>query len=152
MLYKGRLVLPSSSSPILTLLNEFHISSIGGHLVFLLTYKRLSRDVFCRGMKKDIKRFVEECPVCQQNITLALSPAYLLQPLPIPQQVWENISMDFIEGLSKGFDSFLVVVDRLSKYAHFLPPKHPFRVPGVAGLSIKVVVRLHGVPNSIVSD
>lgn len=79
------------------------------------------------------------CHVCQRsNKYQASSPLGLLQPLHIPQAIWEEISMDFVVGLpkSKGFDVILVVVDKLSKYGHF----------------IREVVKLHGIPSSIVSD
>ena len=105
-------------------------------------------------MKTDIKNFVATCEVCQRNKSDNLSPAGLLQPLPIPTQVWTDISMDFIGGLpkSKGKDTILVVVDRLIKYAHFIPLGHPFNATEVATVFLQEIVRLHGFSSSIVSD
>ncbi|CAD5188741.1 unnamed protein product [Musa acuminata subsp. malaccensis] len=77
-----------------------------------------------------------------------------LQPLPIPHSVWTDISMDFIEGLpsSKGKSTILVVVDRLTKYAHFCAVKNPYTTASIAQIFIENIVKLHGMPRSIVSD
>lgn len=85
---------------------------------------------------------------------MATTPGGLLQPLQIPEQIWEELSMDFITGLPKvkGVDSIFVVVDRLSKYAHFIPIKHPYTARAVVEIFAKEVVRFHGVPKSILSD
>ena len=94
------------------------------------------------------------CDVCQRSKHEAVVLAGLLQPLPIPNQVWDDMTMNFIEGLprSHGFDSILVVVDRLSNYSHFIVLKHPFTTKSVALIFLKEVVRLHGIPRSIISD
>lgn len=154
LLYKGRLVVSKTSPMIPTLLQTFHDSVLGGHAGILRTYKRMARELFWVGMKADVKRYVESCHVCQYNKSEALSPAGLLQPLPIPHHIWEDILMDFIEGLPRSdrYNVILVVVDRLSKYAHFLPLSHPFTAPAVALLFVREIVRLHGFPKSIVSD
>ncbi|KAL4025105.1 hypothetical protein IC575_013482 [Cucumis melo] len=152
--YKDRLVLSKSSSLIPAILSTYHDSVVGGHSGFLRTYKRLASELYWPSMKTDVKKYCEECIVCQRNKTMALSPAGLLTPLEVPLQVWNDISMDFIDALpkAKGFEVVFVVVDRLSKYNHFMPLKHPYTAKSVADVFVKEVVRLHGFPASIVSD
>jgi hypothetical protein len=105
-------------------------------------------------MCKDIKKFVRKCSVCQENKHETTHPAGLLQPLPIPTQAWSDISMDFIEGLpsSQGFTVIFVVVDRFTKYGHFLPLSHPYTASKVAEIFLANVLKLHGMPRTIVSD
>jgi hypothetical protein len=85
-------------------------------------------------IKSDGESFVKQCQVCQQAKGEHCRYPSLLQPLPIPDNAWQDISMDFIEGLpkSKGFNVILVVVDRLTKYAYFIPLTHPFTTALVA--------------------
>ena len=105
-------------------------------------------------MKQSIQAYVAACSVCQQNKHSTLSPSGLFQPLPIPHHIWEELSLDFIEGLpkSENYDSILVIVDRLSKYAHFLGFKHPYTEVAIAAVFAKEIVRLHGIPRTVVSD
>lgn len=152
--YKGKLVIPARSRKIALILQEFHSSPWGGHSGVLKTYKRVAAVFHWKGMKKDIEAYVQKCGVCQQNKYQALKPAGLLQPLPIPTQVWEDVTMDFLGGLPKSQrkDTILVVVDRLTKSAHFIPLSHPFSAKEVAEVFVDEIIRLHGFPNSIVSD
>ena len=151
---KGRIVLPASSPMTIKLIKEFHSTPSGGHAGALRTFKRLATNVYWQGMLKQTRKYVDDCLVCQQNKYDSLRPAGLLQPLPIPNQVWEDLSMDFISGLprSKVIDCILVVVDQLSKYAHFLGLRHPFTTRIVAEIFAKEAIWLHGVPLSIVTD
>ncbi|CAH9105349.1 unnamed protein product [Cuscuta europaea] len=152
--YKGRLILPKGSHRILIILKEYHDSAIGGHSGYFRTMKRISNLFFWVGMRTDIKDYIQGCDTCQRNKYQVLKPAGLLQPLPIPEQVWTDVSMDFIGGLpkSQGKDTILVVVDRLTKFSHFIPLAHPYNAKGVAEIFIQEVVRIHGFPKSIVSD
>lgn len=92
--------------------------------------------------------------VCQRAKGENISPPGLLQPIPIPEKNWTDISMDFIKGLprSQGYEVITVVVDRLSKYAHVLPPAHPYTAASVARNFLDQIFRLHGMPLSVVSD
>ncbi|KAK2389125.1 hypothetical protein QL285_062745 [Trifolium repens] len=154
LLYEDRLVISKKSAFIPVFLNEFHATPQGGHSGFYKTYRRIAANVYWIGMKGDIQEYVRSCDTCQRQKYLASSPGGLLQPLPIPEQVWEDISMDFITGLpkSRGYEALLVVVDRLSKYAHFIPLKHPYTARSIAETFCKEIIRLHGIPLTIVSD
>lgn len=154
LLYEGRMVLPADSPAILSLLREFHDSPMGGHGGIRRTYHTIASEFYWKGIKKSVQDYVKACDVCQRHKYDTTIPAGLMQPLPIPQQIWEDVTMDFIEGLpkSKGMDTILVVVDRLSKYSHFIALSHPFSAPTVASKFMTEVVRLHGVPRNVVSD
>lgn len=154
LLYNNRLVVPSSSLIIPLLLQEFHNNPMGGHNGVLKTYEQLAREVNWKWMKALMLTYVLDCTVCQQAKYLTLSPVGLFQPLYIPDVVWMDMSMDFVDGLpkSEGFEVILVVVDRLSKYAYFIALKHPYTASSVATIFIREIVRLHGLPRSIVSD
>lgn len=147
-------MLAASSTWIPKFLQEFHASPMGGHSGVYRTYCRLAQSLFWIGMKGTVTVFVAACHICQCSKYQASSPAGLLQPLPIPNAIWEDISMDFIVGLpkSKGFDAILVVVDRLSKYGHFILLKHPYPARSIAEVFVCEIIRLHGIPTSIVSD
>ena len=106
-------------------------------------------------MKFNIAGFVARCDTYQRVKTEHQRPARLLQPLQIPTWKWDEIGMDFIVGLprtQKGNDSIWVIVDRLTKVAHFIPVKTNYGGDKLAGLYIDNILRLHGMPSRIVSD
>jgi hypothetical protein len=109
---------------------------------------------YWHGLKGDVESFVKQCQTCQQAKHENCKYLGLLQPLPIPDSSWKDISMDFIEGLPKSntYSVILVVVDQFTKYAHFYPLKHPFTAKSVAQVFFNNVVKLHGVPTTIVFD
>ena len=105
-------------------------------------------------MVKDIKQYIRSFSVCQQCKYDTSAYPGLLEPLPIPESIWSDISMDYIDGLplSCGKSVILVVVDRLSKAAHFVALAHPYSASSVAQVYLDNVFKLHGFPQSIVSD
>jgi hypothetical protein len=132
--YKGCLYLSKQSKLKSTVLFELHATPTAGHSGFTKTYDRVKRSFFWDGMKQDIHKFVAECEVCQCNKGETVKSPGTLQPLPIPLAIWKDISMDFITGLPKSRNKsvIMVVVDHLSKYAHFCALPHPFTASTVA--------------------
>lgn len=152
--YRNRVFVPITGHWREKVISEFHGGNEGGHSVYLRTYKRVSRNFAWPGMKKLIRKFVAECDTCQRNHYEAILPPGLLQPNKIPDGAWLDISLDFIEGLPKSGGKFvvLVVVDKFTKYAHFLPLSHPYSASSVAEVFIQGVFKLHGLPRTIISD
>lgn len=101
-----------------------------------------------------VHSFVSSCSICQQAKPDRAKYPGLLQPLPVPDGAWQTISMDFVEGLPKSgvFDTILVVVDKFSKYSHFIALKHPFAAASVATMFMSNIYKLHDMPVAIVSD
>jgi IS30 family transposase len=118
-------------------------------------YHDLKSRYWWYGMKRAIAEYVALCDNCQRVKAERQRPARLLQPLKIPEWKWEEIGMDFILRLPKtqnGYDSIWVIVDRLSKVAHFIPVKTTYKGSKLAELYIVRIVCLYGVPKKIVSD
>ena len=118
-------------------------------------YHDLRRTYWWEGMKKDVAEFVKTCLVCQQVKAEHQRPAGCSQPLPIFEWKWEHITIDFMAGLPythSGHDNVLVVVDRLTKSAHFLPFKTTYSMDKLESIYVAEIVRLHGAPVYIVSD
>ncbi|KAL0544951.1 hypothetical protein IC582_020081 [Cucumis melo] len=155
LLFERRLCVPSDSAVKTELLSEVHSSPFSMHPGSTKMYQDLKRVYWWRNMKREVAEFVSKCLVCQQVKAPRQKPAGLLQPLSIPEWKWENVSMDFITGLPRtlrGFTVIWVVVDRLTKSAHFVPGKSTYTASKWAQLYMSEIVRLHGVPVSIVSD
>lgn len=152
--FKGRIWVGNNTSIQQQLLTNLHSSPMGGHSGFPVTYQRVKALFAWPHMKKMIYQWVHNCSICQQaKLDRAKFPG-LLQPLPIPEGAWQMVTLDFIEGLPKSrqFNCILVVVDKFSRYAHFIPLSHPFSAFDVAVAYMQNVYKLHGMPRALVSD
>ena len=150
-----RLVVPKDFELRRKILDEAHVSLLSIHPGSSKMYQDLKQKFWWTRMKREIARYVTECDVCQRVKVEHLKPAGTLQPLPIPSWKWDDIGMDSITGLpktSQGYDSIWVIVDRLTKSAHFLPVKTTFLIKQYAELYLSRIICLHGVPKTIVSD
>jgi len=136
------------------MLFEFHASPTVGHSGFTKNYQWVKCFVFWDDMKQDICTFVAECDTCQCNKGEIVKPLSTLQPLPLPPTIWMDISMDFIVGLPKSDNKLviMVVMDCLSKYAHFCFLQHPFTISTMSQVFMGHIFKLHDMPSSIVSN
>ena len=105
-------------------------------------------------MAQDIETFCMSCRACAASKDTNSKPRGLLHSLPIPDRPWQSISMDFLVPLPKSnnFDYLLVIIDRLTSQVHLVPTTTTVTTKGIVWIVLKEVVRLHGIPESIVSD
>ena len=137
------------------IMEEAHSSTYAMHPGSTKMYRTLKEHYWWNGMKKEIASFVCRCLTCQQVKARHQKPVGKIQLLPIPVWKWEKITMDFVTGLpwtQRQYDAIWVIVDRLTKSAHFLLVNVQDSLEKLAQLYVDEMVRLHGVPVSIVSD
>ena len=149
------LVVPNASDLHRRIIRELHSSPYAGHVGMHRTEVLISRYFYWPGMQNEIRAYVGGCVICQRNKARTAAKAGKLQPLPVPTGIWEDISMDFVgppPKTSRQHDYIQVVVDRLSKMAHFLPCKSNIDGTGVAELFVERIWSLHGLPTSVVTD
>src|SRR5438128_4761764 len=153
--FKDRLVVPYNLELRKQILDEAHLSRYTIHLGSSKMYQDLKQRFWWTRMKREVAGYIAECDVCQRVKADHLKSAGQLQPLAIPSWKWEDIHMDFIVGLprtKKGYDSIWVIIDRLTKTAHFIPVKTIYQAKTYAELYISRIVCLHEVPKTITSD
>ena len=153
--FKRRVSIPKVSNLRELILNEAHKSRYSIHPGADKMYKDLKEYYWWPGMKKDVAVYVGRCLTCAKVKAEYQKPSGLLQQPEIPQWKWERISMDLVTKLpktSRGHDSIWVIVDRLTKSAHFLPIREDYKMDKLAQIYIDEIVTRHGVPISIISD
>ncbi|TYK22485.1 F15O4.13 [Cucumis melo var. makuwa] len=150
---KGKLCIPKCSIREL-LVKEAHGGGLMGHFGEFKTYSMLCEHFYWLKMRKDVNKVCKQCFKCKEAKSKT-QPHGLYTPLDVPNEPWVDISMDFVLGLPKTrrhHDSIFVVVDRFSKMAHFIPCNKTDDATNIANLFFREVVRLHGIPKTIVSD
>ena len=137
------------------ILREFHCSQFFVHPGGTKMYHDLRCQCYWSGMKRRVRDFVQRCLTCQQVKVEHQKPVGLLQPLEVVEWKWKHVTMDFVTYLPQTpqrHDAVWVIVDRLMKSAHFLAVWMTFTLETFCRLYIREIVRLHGVPVSIVFD
>jgi hypothetical protein len=155
MWFKNRLVVLKDFALHRKIMDEAHCSRYSIHSGTNKMYQDLRKNFWWTRMKREIARYVSECDTCRRIKADHLRPVGNLQPLSILEWKWENIFMDFIVGLprtSHGYNSIWVIVDHLTKSAHFILVATTYRVGQYAELYISHIVLYHGIPKTIISD
>jgi len=119
------------------------------------TIDQVKRRFYWPKMDEEIQSYVTSCDACQRNKPSHQAKIGLLQPLPIPERPWQQVSMDLIVALptsKSGHDAIVVFVDKLTKMVHYAPCKTNITAPQLAEVAMREVIRLHGVPESLLSD
>ena len=154
LLYRGKFYVPAHGPLRLYLIQTHHEVPAAGHPGRSKTLELLSRNYYWPKMRQDVERFVRNCHTCRRSKTSRHAPYGVLRPLAIPQQPWQDVSMDFVTSLppSNDHDAIWVVVDRLTKQRHLVRCRTTVDARNLADMFQQHVFRLHGLPLTITSD
>jgi hypothetical protein len=155
LLYMIKIYVPNYHELRSTILKEMHNVAYVGHPRYQKKFAAVKSQYYWPGMKREIDEYIAKCLECQKIKAVHSHPTRLVQPLPIPKWKWEVVSMDFITKFTrtrKQHDYIMVVVDNLTKAAHFIPMKIIHKETHVADIYMREVANLHGIPKTIVSD
>jgi len=148
-----RLVVPESLR--VDIMSEVHntITEVA-HGGYAKTYNQIAAVYYWPRMSRDIKKYVGTCDICQKTKPRRHAPIGMLQPIPIPSQPFEVVSMNFIPELpeSDRYDNILVIIDKLTKYAIFIPTTTTITEKGTAELFFRHVIAQYGIPRQVISD
>ena len=154
ILRNGRIYIPNIENLRFKMIQGYHDHKLRGHPGVRKTRELIMRDVFWKGITKDIQDYVKACPVCRRAKAVRAKPYGYLKQSSIPDRKWSHLTMDYIEQLpeSNGYDSILVIVDRVTKQAIFIPCYGTDKAIDLAKHYVTHVFSKHGVPFSITSD
>ncbi|RZK39669.1 MAG: hypothetical protein EOO61_07030 [Hymenobacter sp.] len=150
--YKGMIYVPPELR--LTILMASHDSQMAGHWGTTKTLEQIQRTYWWPKMRSMVQEYVSSCTTCQRTKPDRQKPAGLLHPLPVASERWSSLTIDFMTDLPpcQGYDSIMVVVDRFTKMAHFMPCTKDITAEQTSTLFTDRVFRLHGLPQNIISD
>jgi len=155
VMYKeGKVYVPKDDKLRVEIIRLHHNTPVGGHGGQWKMVELVTQNFWWPGIAKEVKQYVEGCDTCQCNKNYTEQPAGKLMPNLIPEKLWMYISADFITKLPlvQGYNSILVVVDWLTKMVHFIPTTEKTLAKGLARLFRDNIWKLHGLPESIISD
>ena len=152
--YEGKIWIPEDEGLRTTIISRCHDNPLAGHGGIAKTTQLITRQYYWPNMRETIKRYIKNCDTCQRSKAVHHAPYSLLQPNEVPDQPWRSIAMDFITDLpnSKGYDTILVIIDRLTKMSHFIPCRKDLDARQFATHFMQHIVRLHGIPRDIITD
>ena len=137
------------------ILGEAHEAPYAMHPGTTKMYRTLRPHYWWPTLRMDVAGYVAKCPTCQLVKIEHQAPAGKLRTLPIPEWKWDKVTMDFITGLLKTLrrnDTIWVVVDHLTKTAHFLSIRQEDFLDKLTRIYVNEIVRLHGTPRSVILD
>ncbi|GJP47995.1 hypothetical protein CLOM_g7237, partial [Closterium sp. NIES-68] len=137
------------------LLKEYHDVLYAGHFGSNKTLTGIAKHYYSSHLAEDVQKFVTSCDTCQRMKSSKQKKAGLLQPLPVPEQPWQVVSLDFITGLPptiSGHDAILVVIDKFSKMGHFIPTHTKARTEETTQHFVCYIISQHGIPTTLISD
>ncbi|KAM2191798.1 hypothetical protein EV2_028320 [Malus domestica] len=155
LMQESRMYVPNNMELKKALLDEAHISAYAMHPGGTKMYHTIRPFYYWPSMKREIAEYVSRCVICQQVKKERKKPFGLMQPLPVPQWKWENIIMDFVYKLPRtqnGYDGIWVIVNQLTKSAHFIPVWEKYLLSRLAELFVSKMMKYHGISVSIILD
>src|SRR5215469_8845125 len=154
LLFCGKVYVPNYLDLRRRIISQHHDTKIAGHVGRYKTLELISRNYWWPQMSRHIGQYVKTCDLCLHTKTERKQPASELQPLPVPDQRWDTISVDMVVELpeSAGYDAVFNMVDSVSKRAHFIPTNTTLTAAGATCLFLHNVWKLHGLPGRVVSD
>jgi hypothetical protein len=152
--YDGLLWIPDDDELRLKIMHDHHDTKVAGHPGRAKILELVSRQFYWPQQRHYVTRYVDHCDTCKRIKPVKHAPFGLLKPLEPPIRPWDSISMDFITGLpqSENHNTLWVIVDWLTKMAHFVPCSDTLKLEELADSFIQHILRSHGLPRSIVSD